>query len=217
MKFKLFLLGIATFSFAASIDGIYMYKEKFNPRGVVGGTEIKTVSPDKIQFLIQTSSKKAHACSAEGVAQLKGNKAFFKYGEGYIEIVFGDNYLEVSAPQFAYCGTYGWMTGRYVKEAPKTTALNQSSQKLTDSEYEHIKKTSPDYVAAEKELSRAYANLKKSLNSNQKEQLKTEQVEWIRFRDQKAYEADKKGTQKYINTLIGLTKERTNQLNSIVK
>ena len=53
MKFKLFLLGIATFSFAASVDGIYMYKEKFNPRGVVGGTEIKTISPDKIQFLIQ--------------------------------------------------------------------------------------------------------------------------------------------------------------------
>ena len=89
--------------------------------------------------------------------------------------------------------------------------------KLTDSEYEHIKKTSPDYAAAEKELSRAYANLKKSLNSNQKEQLKTEQVEWIRFRDQKAYEADKKGTQKYINTLIGLTKERIVNLNVAVK
>lgn len=95
--------------------------------------------------------------------------------------------------------------------------FDNSAAKLTDSEYEYIKKVSPDYAATEKELSRAYANLKKSLNSNQKEQLKTEQVEWIRFRDQKAYEADKKGTQKYINTLIGLTKERIANLNAAVK
>lgn len=95
--------------------------------------------------------------------------------------------------------------------------FNNSSAKLTDSEYEYIKKNSPEYASSDAELSRTYAKLKKSLNLKQKEDLKDEQVKWIGFRDQKVYEAGKKGSQRYIDALIRLTKERIAYLNTVAK
>lgn len=95
--------------------------------------------------------------------------------------------------------------------------FNNSSTKLTDIEYKYIKKNTPEYASIEAGLSRTYTKLKKSLNQKQKEELKAEQVKWIEFRDRKAYEVDKKGSQKYIDTLIRLTKERIAHLSDKTK
>lgn len=95
--------------------------------------------------------------------------------------------------------------------------FDQSSPKLSDEEYETIKSMSSEFTSADLQLTEAYSKLRKILNPAQKEQLKTEQIAWLKQRNERGYEVDKKGSKKYIETLTELTKERVEYLNSIVE
>ena len=95
--------------------------------------------------------------------------------------------------------------------------FNQSTAKLSDNEYSAIKSVSSEYASVESQMIKAYSYLKKILNPVQREQLRTEQIAWIKQRDQKVYEADKKGSKKYIEALIRLTKERAEYLSAMAK
>ena len=103
------------------------------------------------------------------------------------------------------------------QDSESTNIFDQSTLKLSDNEYMIIKKENPNYAVADSELSKAYLSLKKILNPNQREQLKIEQIAWIKQRDQKAYETDTKGSKKYIEVLSKLTKDRTEYLSIITK
>lgn len=114
------LVSIATLpAFAASIDGEYEYRNKPNPRGIVGSVEIKQIAPNKIKFNIDTVSKKGNMCMADGTATLTGNKAIFKDEDGKIEISFEGNKLTVESEGGGYCGIGVSMDGLYIKKKAK--------------------------------------------------------------------------------------------------
>lgn len=71
--------------------------------------------------------------------------------------------------------------------------FNHSNPKLSNEEYEKIKSISYEFTSADLQLTEAYSKLRKILNPAQKEQLKTEQIAWLKQRNERGYEVDKKG------------------------
>lgn len=90
--------------------------------------------------------------------------------------------------------------------------FDSSVANLSDQEYLALKNISPEYASSDAELGKAFSTIRKSLTPPQKEQLKADEMSWIESRDQQLQSSGEKGSQEYINALIGMTQERTEYL-----
>lgn len=105
-------------------------------------------------------------------------------------------------------------TGKWDLECNSLTISSTSSHsfsskmKLSDEDYLAMKRISPAYAFADSELNKAFSSLRKTLSSEGKEQLKSDQKNWINVRDQKLAASGAKGSNGYMATLVRLTNER---------
>jgi uncharacterized protein YecT (DUF1311 family) len=95
------------------------------------------------------------------------------------------------------------------QEDKDASIYDSSVSKLSDQEYLSLKNISPEYASSDAELGKAFSAMRKTLTPEQKEQLKTDEMNWIELRDQKLQSSGEKGSQEYINALIAATQERT--------
>lgn len=95
------------------------------------------------------------------------------------------------------------------EEAKDASIFDSSVSNLSDQEYLALKNISPEYASSDAELCKAFSAMRKTLTSEQKKQLKTDEKNWIESRDQQLLSIGKKASQGYINALIAMTQERT--------
>ncbi|MDA8090568.1 MAG: lysozyme inhibitor LprI family protein [Nitrospiraceae bacterium] len=91
---------------------------------------------------------------------------------------------------------------------------SQTTPKITDAEYRQYIKASVDFKKSESDLNTVYKELLAILHSNEKEELKQSQREWIKTRDDEAFKAAPKGSAAYIATLVKITNDRAAELKS---
>lgn len=92
-----------------------------------------------------------------------------------------------------------------------------NTPRITSDEYELYIRISPSYKMAEDELRSVYNELFKKLSPEEREDLKRSQLNWIRSRDERAFEVAPKGSEDYIRALIKITGERIKELNTILE
>ena len=103
-------------------------------------------------------------------------------------------------------------SSEYASKEQQEIINSIQTTKGISSSYTLLKIQSNDFAIADKALNDAYKNLKTKLSADEQEELKNEQLEWIKIRDNRAVEASQKGWSHLESTVVGSTNERMQNL-----